>query len=155
MHVRHKLLENERPCQLHVSEWLNQRCQNENFLRRFINSDEASFEMNRQVNTLNVREYAPRRSPPAFNFDRLTKRASVYETVWFRYHIFFMEMLMAALILVCWMTLFSHCFQQPELREKISWLMVGAGRCSCTYGFKDQSSGAQLNVRWESYRYPN
>ena len=80
MHVRQELLQNDWPRRLRFSEWFNQRCQNENFLDRFFIGDEAAFEMNGQVNTHNVREYAPRGNPPAFNFDRSRERAKL--TVW-------------------------------------------------------------------------
>ena len=80
MHVRQELLQNDWLRRLRFSEWFNQRCQNENFLDRFFIGDEAAFEMNGQVNTHNVREYAPRGNPPAFNFDRSRERAKL--TVW-------------------------------------------------------------------------
>ena len=80
MHVRQELLQNDWPRRLRFSEWFNQRCQNEKFLDRFFIGDEAAFEMNGQANTHNVREYAPRGNPPAFNFDRSRERAKL--TVW-------------------------------------------------------------------------
>lgn len=80
MHVRHELLENDWPRRLRFSEWFNQRCRKENFLDQLIIGDEAGFEMNGQVNTHNVREYAPKGNPPAFNFDRSHERAKL--TVW-------------------------------------------------------------------------
>ena len=80
IHVRHELLETDCPRRLCFSQWFNQHCQNENFLNRFFIGDEAAFEMNGQVNTHNVREYAPKLNPPAFNFDRSKERSKL--TVW-------------------------------------------------------------------------
>jgi len=48
------------------------------FLDNVMIGDEASFSMNGQVNTRNVREYAPRGNPPAFNYDRSNSRTSVW-----------------------------------------------------------------------------
>jgi hypothetical protein len=57
------------------SVWLNQRCRQEHFLSGFIIGDEASFVMNGEVNTQNVREYVP-----AFNFERSS--SCEHLTVW-------------------------------------------------------------------------
>jgi hypothetical protein len=80
MHVRHELLAGDFPHRLHFSEWFNQHCQRENFLDSFIIGDEAGFSMNREVNTHNVRQYAPKGQPPAFNFEHNDSRAKL--TVW-------------------------------------------------------------------------
>ena len=42
--------------------------------------DEASFVMNGEVNTQNVRQYAPKGHPPTFNFERSNSRKHL--TVW-------------------------------------------------------------------------
>ena len=60
MHVRHELLPNDLPRRLRYSEWFNQHCRNQNFLQSLIIGDEAGFAMNREVNSHNVREYAPK-----------------------------------------------------------------------------------------------
>ena len=46
----------------------------------FIIGDEAGFSMNGEVNTHNIRQYAPKGQPPAFNFERNDSRAKL--TVW-------------------------------------------------------------------------
>ena len=46
----------------------------------FIIGDEAGFSMNREVNTHNICQYAPKGQPPAFNFERNDSRAKL--TVW-------------------------------------------------------------------------
>ncbi len=65
---------------LRFSVWLNERCRRENFLDSFLIGDEASFVMNGEVNTQNVRQYAPKGHPPAFNFERSNSREHL--TVW-------------------------------------------------------------------------
>jgi hypothetical protein len=80
MHVRHELLAGDFPRRLHFSEWFNQHCRRENFLDSFILGDEAGFSLNGEVNTHNVRQYAPTGQPPAFNFERNDSRAKL--TVW-------------------------------------------------------------------------
>jgi hypothetical protein len=45
---------------LRFSVWLNEHCRQENCLNYFIIGDEASFVMNGEVNTQNVREYVPK-----------------------------------------------------------------------------------------------
>ena len=60
--------------------WSNRQCENQNFLDRSIIGDEARFEMNGKVNTQNVRQYAPKGHPPAFNFDKSSNRDKL--TVW-------------------------------------------------------------------------
>ena len=74
MHVRHELLPADFARRLRFSVWLNERCRRENFLDSFLIGDEASFVMNGEVNTQNVRQYAPKGHPPAFNFERSHSR---------------------------------------------------------------------------------
>ena len=59
---------------------VNERCRPENFLYSLVIGDEASFVMNGELNTQNVRQYAPIGHPPAFNFERSHSR--VHLTVW-------------------------------------------------------------------------
>ena len=81
MHVRHALLATDLPRRLRFAEWFIQRCRRrENFLQSIIIGDEAAFSLNGEVNTQNVRQYAPKGHPPAFNFERNHSRAKL--TVW-------------------------------------------------------------------------
>ena len=80
MHVRHELLAADFPRRLRFAEWFNQHCQRDNFLDNFIIGDEAGFSLNGEVNTQNVRAYAPKGHPPEFNFNRNDSRLKV--TVW-------------------------------------------------------------------------
>ena len=82
MHVRHELLPNDLPRRLRYSNWFNERCRNQNFLQSTIIGDEAGFALNGEVrvNSHNVREYAPKGNPPAFNFERTNSRAKL--TIW-------------------------------------------------------------------------
>ena len=70
MNTRHQLVPQDFDLRLQFAGWLINRCErNKNFLRSMVIGDEAAFALNGQVNTRNVREYAPARQPPAFNFD--------------------------------------------------------------------------------------
>lgn len=70
MHIRHQLLPRDFNRRMEFARWLIGRCErNEHFLRTLVIGDEAGFAMNGQVNTHNVREYAPTGQPPAFNFN--------------------------------------------------------------------------------------
>jgi hypothetical protein len=80
MHVRQELLPGDFARRLRFSVWLNERCRQEHFLNAFIIGDEASFVMNGEVNTQNVREHAAKGHPPAFNFERSSSREHL--TVW-------------------------------------------------------------------------
>ena len=80
MHVRHELLAGDFARRLSFSGWLNERCRRENFLNSVFIGDEASFTMNGEVSTQNVRQYAPKGHPPAFNFERSNSRVQL--TVW-------------------------------------------------------------------------
>ena len=77
MHVRHELLPDDLPRRLRNSNWSNERFRNQNFLQSIIIGDEAGFALNGEVNSHNVREYAPKGNPPAFNFERTTSRAKL------------------------------------------------------------------------------
>ena len=50
------------------------------FLQSMIIGDEAGFALNGEVNSHNVREYAPKGNPPTFNFERTNSRAKL--TIW-------------------------------------------------------------------------
>ncbi len=65
MHVWHELLPDDLPRRLRYAQWFNERCRNPNFLQSIIIGDEAGFAMNGEVNSHNVREYAPKGQPPA------------------------------------------------------------------------------------------
>ena len=64
---------------LRFSGWFNEPCRRENVLNSLLIGDEASFTMNGEVNTQNVRQYAPKGHPPAFNFESSSR---VQLTVW-------------------------------------------------------------------------
>ena len=57
MHVRHELLPGDFARGLRFSVWFNERRRLETFLDSFLIGDEASFVMNGEVNTQNVRQY--------------------------------------------------------------------------------------------------
>ena len=80
MHLRHELLPNDLPCQLRYSNWFNERCWNQIFLQSIILEDEAGFVLNGKVNSHNVREYAPKRNPPAYliSITKLTIWTALY-----------------------------------------------------------------------------
>ena len=80
MHVRHELLPNDLLRRLRYSKWFNECCRNQNFLQSIIIRDEAGFALNGEVNSHNVREYAPKGNPPSFNFERTNSRAKL--TIW-------------------------------------------------------------------------
>jgi hypothetical protein len=80
MHVRHELRPDDLPRRLRYSNWFNERCRNPNFLQSIIIGDEEGFALNGEVNSHNVREYAPKGNPPAFNFERKNSRAKL--TIW-------------------------------------------------------------------------
>ena len=68
------------PRRLRYSKWFIQDCQDQTFLANFVTGDEAAFAMNGEVNSHNLREYAPKGHPPELNFDRNDSRAKL--TVW-------------------------------------------------------------------------
>ena len=78
--MRHELLADEFPRRLRFSKWFNQRCRRERFLDSFIIGDETAFLVNGEVNTYNLRQYAPKGQPPTFNFERNDSRAKL--AVW-------------------------------------------------------------------------
>ena len=80
MHVQHELFAEDFPRRLRFAEWFNKRCLHANFLDSILIGDEAGLAMNGEVNTHNVRQYAPKGQPPAFNFQRNGSRAKL--TVW-------------------------------------------------------------------------
>ena len=80
MHVQHELFAEDFPRRLRFAEWFNERCLRANFLDSILIGDEAGFAMNGEVNTHNVRQYAPKGQPPASNFQRNGSRAKL--TVW-------------------------------------------------------------------------
>ena len=80
MHVRHELAGDfER--RLRFSGWFIERCRRENFLNSLLIGDEASVTMNGEVN---VRQYAPKGHPPAFNLESSNSRVQL--TVWAALH---------------------------------------------------------------------
>ena len=54
----------------------NPTYRHQHFLESLIIGDEAAFSMNGEVNSHNVRQYAPKGHPPAFNFERNDFRAN-------------------------------------------------------------------------------
>ena len=66
---------------MHFARWLINRCQrNGEFLRSLVVGDEASFSLNGQVNSWNVRHYSRAREPPEFNFEVNISQQKI--TVW-------------------------------------------------------------------------
>ena len=65
---------------LNFCQWFNQQQQNAHFLANFVTGDDAAFCMNGEVNSHNVRQYAPKGDPPDFHYVRRKKRGKV--TVW-------------------------------------------------------------------------
>ena len=80
IHIRHSLLQTDFPRRVRFSEWWIRQCQRVHFTANVVIGDEAGFMMNGKVNTHNIRRYAPKGDPPAFNFDRNDSRAKL--TVW-------------------------------------------------------------------------
>jgi hypothetical protein len=76
MHVRHELLPNDYLRRRQFSEWFNQKCEEDpHFLKHVVIGDEDG-----EVNSQNVRQYAPKGHPPEFNFNRSDSRTKL--TVW-------------------------------------------------------------------------
>ena len=69
IHVRHELKQADFQRRLQFAQWFQNQCNNPRFLYNFVVGDEASFAMNGRVTTHNIRMYAPKGNPPAFNFD--------------------------------------------------------------------------------------
>ena len=64
-----------------VLRMVNERCRRENFILNSLHiGDEASFTMNGEFNTQNVRQYAPKGHPLTFNIERRNSRVQL--TVW-------------------------------------------------------------------------
>ena len=78
--IRHELRDTDYPRRLNFCQWFNQQQRNPRFLANFVIGDEAGFGMNGEVNSHNVRQYAPRGEHPEFHFVRREERAKV--TVW-------------------------------------------------------------------------
>ena len=76
----HELLAGDFARRLRFCGWFNERWRRENFLNNLLIGDEASFTMNGEVNTQNIRQYAPKGHPPAINFERSNSRVRL--TVW-------------------------------------------------------------------------
>ena len=70
MFVRHQLLAGDFPRRLRFSELFNQRCRGEHFLDSLLIGDEAGFALNGEVNSHNVREYAPKARRTHCDFSR-------------------------------------------------------------------------------------
>ena len=80
MHVRHELLQNDYARRVHFCEWFNQKCEDPDFVNHLVIGDEAAFQLNGEVSSQNVRQYAPQGNPPEFNFNRNDSRTKL--TVW-------------------------------------------------------------------------
>ena len=80
MTIRHRLNPDDNRRRIEFSNWFIERCRDHRFLANLIIGDEASFRMNGEVNTQNVREYAPWGNAPNFYYDRNDSRAKI--TVW-------------------------------------------------------------------------
>ena len=81
MRVLHELLPRDFQRRLNFARWLTERCRrNENFFRNLVDGDEATFRINGQVNSRNIRAYTPAGNPPAFNYDVSCSRQKW--TVW-------------------------------------------------------------------------
>ena len=75
---RHQLLPADFPRRLTFCQWLLET--DERFLNSLVIGDEAAFCLNGNVNTQNVRQYAPIHNPPPFHYDRSIHREKW--TVW-------------------------------------------------------------------------
>lgn len=80
IHVRHELKPQDFARRVRFCRWFIDQCRNNRFLFNVVIGDEAAFQMNGQVNTHNVRQYAPRGQQPSFNFDRRESREKL--SVW-------------------------------------------------------------------------
>ena len=80
IHVRHELKQQDMARRVRFSQWFLNQCRNSRFLANVVIGDEAAFHINGQVNTHNVRQYAPRGEHPSFNFDRKESREKL--SVW-------------------------------------------------------------------------
>ena len=94
---------------LNFCQWFNQQQQNARFLANFVIGDDAAFCINGEVNSHNVRQYAPKGDPPDSHYVRREERGKV--TVWMGIcgngsilgPFFFNRTLMGMLIWICWM----------------------------------------------------
>lgn len=80
MRIRHELKPTDYNRRVVFCEWLLRKCHDRRFLANIIIGDEAGFAMNGEVNSQNVRRYAPRGEPPNFNYDRKDSRSK--HNVW-------------------------------------------------------------------------
>lgn len=80
MHIRHELKQEDFERRINFCNWFAESCRDANFLSNFIISDEAGFAMNGEVNSQNVRQYAPWGNNPGFHFNRNESREKL--TVW-------------------------------------------------------------------------
>lgn len=80
INVRHELKADDFPRRLNFCQWFNQQQRNPRFLANLVIGDEAGFSMNGEVNSHNVRQYAPKGVPPEFHYVRSNERVKV--TVW-------------------------------------------------------------------------
>lgn len=80
MQVRHQLKPGDFARRTAFCEWFLEKNRNPRFLHNFVIGDEAGFAMNGQVNTQNVRKYAPRKNQPEFTYDVNESREKV--TAW-------------------------------------------------------------------------
>ena len=69
MRVRHQLKPTDFDRIVHFSEWLIEKCRDQRLLANLVIGDEAGFAMNGEVNSQNVREYAPQGEHPDINYD--------------------------------------------------------------------------------------
>ena len=80
LRVRHQLKPTDFDRRGHFSERLIEKGGNRRFLANFVIGDEAGFAMNGEVNSQNVREYAPQGERPDINYDINASRERC--TVW-------------------------------------------------------------------------
>ena len=80
INIRHALREDDFRRRLQFSNWFIERCRDFRFLANLLISDEANFQTNGEVNTLNIRQYVPSGNVPPFNYDRNVSREKV--VVW-------------------------------------------------------------------------
>ena len=78
--IRHELRDGDFARRRDFCRWFAEQQRNPHFLRNFVIGDEAGFSMNGEVNSHNVRQYAPKGDRPDFTFVRRDERNKV--TVW-------------------------------------------------------------------------
>ena len=75
--MHHELKPGDFNQRVHFCEWLLEKCRDLRFLANCIIGDEAAFIMNGEVNSQNVRQYAPRGEGPDVNYDLNDIRARI------------------------------------------------------------------------------